>query len=482
MSARLSTLLAEIPYTSLTGDLDTVIEGVASDSRLVRPGYAYVAVTGLGTDGHSYIPSALKSGARVIVVERNEDYRDCGAIVVTVPDTAEAAGQLASAFHGHPGRDMTVVGVTGTNGKTTTATILHQSARALGVKAGLLSTIKNIIVDQVQTTNYTTPDSVTLHGVFAQMKEAGCTHVFMEVSSHAVHQRRIAGVEFDGGVFSNLTQDHLDYHKTMDEYFAQKRRFFEELPSTAFALANIDDEKGLPILQATSARRLSYSMRNQADFMIEVVGNTIDGLKFSVNGKTYDSRLVGRFNAYNLGVAVAVCEQLGFDLGDVDAAISGQPPVDGRFDVVRSEDGRIGVVDFAHTPDGLNNLVEAAREVFADRLLVLVLGCGGDRDNEKRREMGRIASSVDCSVFTTDNPRTEDPSRIVSDMLSGVPISRRDRIRVVLDRREAIHTAVRVAGSSGVVLVAGKGHEKTMEIGGKKVPFYDKDALAAALE
>ena len=481
MPFRLGTLLPDLPHSVVHGEPDVEIKGVASDSRRIQPGYAYVAVTGLGTDGHSYIPKALENGATVLVVERSDAYLESEATVVTVPNTAEAAGQIAAAFHGHPSRKMRIVGVTGTNGKTTTATVLHRTARALGVKAGLLSTIQNVIVDEVQDTDYTTPDSVTLHGVFAQMYDAGCTHVFMEVSSHAVHQRRIAGTEFDGGIFSNLSQDHLDYHETMEEYFAQKRRFFEDLPRSAFALANIDDDSGHSMLSATGARRFSYSMGGDSDYTIKILSNTIDGLTFSVNGRSYQSGLVGGFNAYNLGVAVAVCDQLGFDLDKVSAAIAELRPIEGRFDWVQSEDGRVGVVDFAHTPDGLKNLLDAAREVFDARPLTLVLGCGGDRDKGKRKEMGKIASSAEAAIFTADNPRSEDPAAIVGDMLEGVPEDRRDRVRVVLNRGDAIRNAVQVSGTNGVTLVAGKGHERGMEINGKKIPFYDKDVLAAAL-
>ena len=479
---RLTELLQGLVIREVCGASDPDITSVTHDSRAVARGSLYVAIRGITVDGHQYLLDVERKGASAAVVEQIPPAPSANVTYVVVPDSAEAAGQIASAFNGHPSKRMRIVGVTGTNGKTTTATLLHAIASAQGLKAGLLSTIKNLIVNEPIRATHTTPDSINLQTLLGRMVAKGCSAAFMEVSSHSVVQRRIAGISFAGGIFTNLTHDHLDYHGTMESYFQAKERFFRDLPREAFALANIDDPHGSRILAGTSAAPLTFGLNERADYSCEITSNDLDGLGLLINGMPIETQLVGRFNAYNIVAAFAASERLNFEATTTARALASMAPVDGRFDWVRGRQDRVGIVDFAHTPDGLSNLLHAARDVLPNRRVVLVIGCGGDRDSEKRPIMGSLAATADISIFTSDNPRSEDPLAIINAMKSGVPVERREFVEVEIDRAKAIARACEIAGAGGVVIVAGKGHERSQEIGHTRIPFYDKEKLISGLQ
>lgn len=483
--AILQDILKGVTPVSLKGKADVEVKGITIDSRKVGHGWLFVAIKGTQTDGHLYVAKAIEQGASAIVYEEGEIEGPANLALVKVADSAAAAGILAHNFYDRPSHKVILVGVTGTNGKTTIATILFKLFRKLGYSCGLLSTVQNQINDEVVPASHTTPDAINLNALLAQMADAGCTHVFMESSSHAIHQKRMEGLRFAGGIFSNITHDHLDYHKTFDEYIRVKKSFFDGLPASAFAISNLDDKRGAIMLQNTPAKRLFYSLHDLADFKGKVLENGFLGLVMDINGKEVHFRLIGAFNAYNLlavyGAAIALDE----DADTVLSALSGITGAEGRFDVVLSpRDKIVGIVDYAHTPDALLNVLSTIKQVKrGDELVITVVGCGGDRDKAKRPIMAEVACGYSQkAIFTSDNPRTEDPAAILDDMMAGMKSEYKRRSMVIPDRREAIKTAVGMAKPGDIVLIAGKGHEKYQEINGIKQHFDDKEELGRFFE
>ena len=465
---------------------------VVFDSRKARPGALFVAVRGTQTDGHRYVDAAVAQGATTVVYQDGgadagavEGWKSRGVTLVRVADSARALSLAADAFYGRPSADLTLVGVTGTNGKTTVTTLLHDLFSALGYKAGLLSTVEVRVGAERLTATHTTPDAVAINAHLAAMRDAGCTYAFMEVSSHAVDQRRTAGLTFAGGVFTNLSHDHLDYHETFAAYRDAKKGFFDQLPKTAFALVNADDKNGAFMLQNTAARPLRYSLRQLVDYRARVLSSSVQGLQLDLDGTEVFTRLIGRFNAYNLTAAYGVSRELGQDRDEVLIALSNLTAAAGRLDYVTDPAGRItAVVDYAHTPDALENVLTTLVDLRApDARLLCVVGAGGDRDRSKRPLMARLAARLaDQVILTSDNPRTEDPEAILDEMEAGLdrPELRARTLRIT-DRQSAIRTAVRLARAQDILLVAGKGHETYQEIGGERRPFDDKLELRNAL-
>ncbi len=480
----LGDVLNEIDPLEVKGRLDREIGSIAFDSRRVGPGDVFVALKGTLADGHMFIDKAVERGAVAIVAERLDAEPAPGSpTFVRVPDSAEALGWMASAFFGYPARELEVVGVTGTNGKTTTVTLLHDLFQGLGYKAGLLSTVENRIGEQVLAATHTTPDPMAIHGLLREMADSGCTCAFMEVSSHAAHQRRIAGLPFRGAVFTNLTRDHLDYHKTFKAYIAAKKLFFDHLPEEAFALVNADDKHGQVMVQNTKAKVYTYSLRRLADYRAKLVESSLFGLELELEGAPFFSRLIGAFNAYNLLAAYGVARLLGQDAQEVMTELSRLQPAEGRFSYVQDAEGRTGIVDYAHSPDALEKVMQTLSRIRDSQArLIIVVGCGGDRDKGKRPQMAKIACDYSQQVvFTSDNPRFEKPEAILDDMEAGIPAGARQRVLRITDRREAIRAAVALARPGDIVLVAGKGHEKYQEIEGVKYPFDDLKELKQLL-
>lgn len=477
-------LLQDILYTvrirSLTGRTDLHITDVQIDSRLVGQGSCFIAIKGVAQDGHAYIDTAIQKGAIAIVCETLPGNLHPGVNYVQTDDAAKAAGIMAHAFHGEPSRHLKLVGVTGTNGKTTVATLLYKLFMALDVNCGLISTVHNMIGETVSPSTHTTPDVISLNILLKHMVDDGCRYAFMEVSSHAVHQQRIAGLEFAGGIFTNITHDHLDYHKTFDEYIRVKKNFFDGLPSAAFAISNMDDRNGAIMLQNTQADKFYYSLRSVADFKGRIVDNSITGLQMLVNEQDVHFRLIGEFNAYNLLAVYAAAICLGEDRLDVLQTLSNLTGAEGRFDYTVSPKQRIiGIVDYAHTPDALLNVLATIKKFQkGGEQIITVVGCGGDRDRSKRKLMGAAAAEFSTrAIFTADNPRSEDPAAILKDMTEGMDALLHRKVLVIEDRKEAIRTAVMMAREDDIILVAGKGHEKYQEIMGQRFPFDDKEIL-----
>ncbi|MDR0395334.1 MAG: UDP-N-acetylmuramoyl-L-alanyl-D-glutamate--2,6-diaminopimelate ligase [Tannerella sp.] len=483
---KLSELLNIAKLGEIPGENDPEITGVYADSRQVMPGSLFVAVKGTLTDGHHYIGKAVERGAVAVVCEHVVDIAVDGAslagtppVFFTSPDSAEALGRIASAWYGEPSTRMTVVGVTGTNGKTTIATLLYNLFRKLGYKVGLLSTVCNCIDGKVIPTEHTTPDSLTINQLMSRMADAGCAYVFMEVSSHAIDQKRISGLNFDGGIFTNLTRDHLDYHKTVDNYLKTKKRFFDDLPASAFALTNADDKSGAVMLQNTAARKLTYSLRTMADFKGKIIESHFEGMEIDMNGYDVYTHFIGRFNASNLLAVYGAAVALGGEPEEILTALSTLHPVSGRFETIRSPEGFTAVVDYAHTPDALANVLNTIHEVLdGGGRVITVVGAGGNRDKGKRPLMAQEAvRQSDQLILTSDNPRFEEPDAIINDMAAGLSVSDKDRTLCITDRRQAIKTAVALARKGDVILIAGKGHEDYQEIKGVKHHFDDKEIV-----
>lgn len=484
MTVKLSKLLDEIRPIEVIGETDKNIIGVHSDSRKAEKDSLFVAVRGVTTDGHKYIPVVASTHVGAIVCEELPTTIEKGITYVKVADSAEALGLLASAWYGHPSSKLKLVGVTGTNGKTTTATLLYEMARLEGYKAGLLSTVCNYIQDRAIPTTHTTPDPLTLNELLSEMVEAGCDYAFMEVSSHAAQQRRIAGLKFTGAVFSNLTRDHLDYHGTVENYMNAKKMFFDMLPSDAFALVNADDKAGAYMVQNTKAHVYTYSLRSEADFRCRILETRLDGTLLQLNGRDIEVNFTGRFNAYNLTAVYGASILTGFPSDEVAVNMSRLVPVAGRFQTFRSADGVTAIVDYAHTPDALVNVLDTIREVVGNNgKITTVVGAGGDRDHGKRPIMAReSACRSDQLILTSDNPRTEDPESIIAAMREGLTEDELRRTLCITDRREAIKTAIRMAQPGTVVLVAGKGHEPYQEINGVRHHFDDREEVQRELE
>lgn len=463
-------------------DLSKIVS-VEFDSRKVQQGSLFVALRGTQADGHLFIDKAVEGGATCVVCEELPAYQALGVDYILTKDSHHVLAEIASEFYHNPSHNLKLVGVTGTNGKTTTATLLHDLFEKLGYKCGLLSTVVNKISQTELPSTHTTPDPVALNFLLSQMVEAGCDYCFMEVSSHALVQRRTAGLRFAGGIFTNLTHDHLDYHGTFAEYLRAKKSFFDALPLDAFALTNADDKNGAVMLQNCDARKLTYSLRSLADYKCRIVESHLDGSLLRINESEVWVNFLGRFNAYNLTAVYGAALELGAKSDEVLAAISTLHSVNGRFDTVRSADGRLAVVDYAHTPDALDNVLSTIAEIRGSGQIITVVGCGGDRDNTKRPVMARIAAErSDRVVLTSDNPRTEDPNEILRQMEAGLdPVLRRKTLTIE-NRAEAIRTAVALAAAGDVILVAGKGHETYQEVSGVRNHFDDKEQVRLAFE
>lgn len=478
------------PYTLHGASLENIaVSRLTDDSRLVEEGTLFFAICGVHTDGHQYLDKAISQGAKAVVVERLPEHLLDEVCYIVVDDSQEALGKISSAWHGHPSRDMKVVGVTGTNGKTTIATLLYNMYRSAGYMVGLLSTVCNYIDNKAIPSTHTTPGAIQLQALLAEMRDAGCSYVFMEVSSHSVAQRRIAGIDFDGGIFTNLTRDHLDYHGSVLEYLNAKKKFFDELPEKAFALTNADEKSGMVMLQNTSARKLTYALHSIADYKAQVLSQYPDSTDIEINGKPVTIQLVGDFNVYNLLAVYVAAVELGLEADDALRILSTLRSVSGRLETFRSEKrAYTAFVDYAHTPDALVNVLETIRTLRdgvgarSRAKIITVVGCGGDRDKGKRpimaAESARLSERV---ILTSDNPRSENPEDILADMKAGLDADALSRSLIIVDRAEAIRTACMLAGQGDYVLIAGKGHEDYQEINGVKYPFDDREVLRQVL-
>ncbi|MFZ5430053.1 MAG: UDP-N-acetylmuramoyl-L-alanyl-D-glutamate--2,6-diaminopimelate ligase [Bacteroidota bacterium] len=471
-------LIPETGMVETIGNPDIYIAGMAFDSRKVLRDFLFIAQRGTHSDGHDFIALAIEKGAVAVVCEEFPETIDPGILYVKVDNSGTALGQIASAWYGFPSRKLKVTGVTGTNGKTSIATLLYRLFTKLGYKAGLISTISTIVGDQEETATHTTPDALRIQALMAEMAEAGCDYCFMEVSSHAVVQKRISGIEFSGGIFTNLTHDHLDYHKTFAEYLKAKKGFFDILPASAFAIINTDDKNGKVMVQNCKARQVTFSTRSLADHHCKVLESHFDGMLLNIDGQEVWTHFVGRFNASNLLAVYAASLALGQKKEEVLPVISQLTPVAGRFETIRSSDGKMAIVDYAHTPDALKNVLSAIDGIRSgNEKVITVVGAGGDRDKTKRPEMAKEAlTGSDLVILTSDNPRTEDPEAIIRDMEAGVRNAGKKVISIT-NRREAIKTAIFMAMPGDIILIAGKGHENYQEIHGVKHHFDDKEVV-----
>lgn len=473
-------ILYNVNIVAVKGSTDTAVNALNIDSRAIRPGDAFIAIRGVHADGHLFIDKAVQQGAAVVICEELPAQPADNVVYVQVNSSATAAGVIAGNFYDNPSHKVQLVGVTGTNGKTTIATLLFKLFSALGYHCGMLSTVQNQIGDRIVPATHTTPDPIHLNALLADMVTDGCDYVFMEVSSHAIHQQRIAGLKFAGGIFSNITHDHLDYHKTFDEYIRVKKSWFDGLPATAFALTNLDDKRGNVMLQNTKAKKQTYSLRTVADFKGKILENNLTGLIMLINETEVHFRLIGEFNAYNLLAVYGAATLLGQDKARVLQALSDLSGAEGRFDYIVSPNQRIiGIVDYAHTPDALLNVLATIKNLRkGNEQVITVVGCGGDRDTAKRPVMAEVAvERSDRVILTSDNPRSEDPNEIIRQMEAGVPVHFKKKVLSITDRKEAIKTAISLANPEDIILIAGKGHEKYQEIQGVKHPFDDKQVL-----
>ena len=479
---RIEEILKGINVVSLTGESTSSVDGIEFDSRNVTAGSLFVAVKGNKTDGHDYIDAATSSGAVAVICETLPDKKDKKICWVKTSDSAKALGLAASNFFGNPSEALKLVGVTGTNGKTTIATLLYRMFRQSGYKCGLFSTVCNYINDRELPATHTTPDPVQLNRLLSEMVSEGCDYAFMEVSSHSADQQRIAGLNFSGGIFTNLTHDHLDYHLTFDNYLAAKKRFFDSLPVGAFALVNADDRNGRVMLQNCKAHPYTFSVRGMADYRCGIIEQGFEGMGLRIQGEEVWTRFIGDFNASNLLAVYAASELLGAAKKEILTILSDLHPVSGRLEVIKSPGGISGIVDYAHTPDALLNVIETLNKIREGGVqLITVVGAGGDRDRTKRPKMAAISAEGSSKIIlTSDNPRTEDPEKILDDMEAGItPDLKRKTLRIA-DRREAIKTAVMLANPGDVILIAGKGHETYQEVMGVKHHFDDREELKNA--
>lgn len=480
-------LLKDILYKAgieeVIGNTHLAVETICFDSRLAEKMSAFVAVRGTQTDGHLFIDKAIAQGSKIIVCEELPSNLVEGVTYVKVKNSAEALGVMASNYYDNPSEKLKLVGVTGTNGKTTVTTLLHRLYRAFGNKPGLISTVVNLIGTKEIPATHTTPDPVQLNRLLQQMVEEGCKYCFMEVSSHAIHQRRIAGLKFAGGIFTNITHDHLDYHKTFDNYIKAKKQFFDDMPADAFSLVNVDDVHGEIMVQNTKSKVYHFALRTDADFKAKILENHFQGLNLILDDREIWSKLIGKFNAYNLLATYAAAILLGEEKMEVLTMLSNLNPPSGRFQYIRSENGIIGIVDYAHTPDALKNVLSTIQEIRGgNEKVITVIGCGGDRDKTKRPEMAKIAADLsDRVMLTSDNPRSEEPEAIIKDMQAGLEITQQKKSLAITDRKEAIKAAASMAEPGDIILVAGKGHETYQEIKGERFDFDDMKILTEML-
>ncbi len=475
----LNDIIKNLKVTTVIGQADTNITGVDIDSRQVAPGHLFMAIAGTQTDGHQYIPKAIEKGAAAILCEQLPDVLADGVAYVQVPSTEAAAGPVATAYYGNPTQHLKLVGVTGTNGKTTIATLLFHLFRRLGHKCGLLSTVCNYIEDEPVPATHTTPDPVELNRLLARMAAAGCDYVFMECSSHAIAQQRIGGLRFAGGIFTNLTRDHLDYHKTVENYRNAKKMFFDMLPKGAFAITNADDKNGMFMVQNTKATVKTYSVRQMADFRARIVECHFEGMYLEIGGREVGVQFIGKFNVSNLLAVYGAAVMLGKQPDEVLLVMSTLKSVAGRLEPIRSPEGWTAIVDYAHTPDALDNVLRAIHEVLNGQgQVITVCGAGGNRDKGKRPLMAQEAvRQSDRVIITSDNPRFEEPQDIINDMLAGLDPKQMKTVVSIVDRREAIRAACMMAQKGDVVLIAGKGHEDYQEVKGVKHHFDDREEV-----
>lgn len=476
---KLQDLLRNVDVVEIKGEDNIDVTGIFTDSRKAIEGSAFIALKGVQVDGHQYINNALGLGAKIIIHEEDIDTSKTGITYIKVKDSADAAGKIATHWYGDPSSKLKLVGVTGTNGKTTTATLLYEMFRSLGYKTGLLSTVANYVDGKEYHATHTTPDPLSLNEMLAKMVDAGCDYAFMEVSSHAIHQKRISGLKFEGGIFTNITQDHLDYHKTMEEYLKAKKMFFDNLPETAFALTNLDDKNGMVMLQNTKAKKQTYSVRTLADFKAKILEKHFDGTAIEINGKELQVQFVGVFNVYNLLAVYGATILLGQDSDKAMLILSTLKSVSGRFETIRSPENYTAIVDYAHTPDALTNVLEAIHEVLDGKgRVITVVGCGGNRDKTKRPIMAREAVRLsDQVILTSDNPRFEEPQAIINDMADGLNSQQMKKTLLITEREQAIKTACTLAKEGDVILIAGKGHEDYQDVKGVKHHFDDREVV-----
>lgn len=481
---RLSQLIININHLDITGETNKDVKGVNIDSRKVGQDHLFIAVRGTQADGHNFIGKAIEAGASVIVCEELPADINPEVTYIKVENSESVVGHIATAFYGNPTLRMQLVGVTGTNGKTTIATVLYNMFRKMGYKAGLISTVVNYIDGEAVPTEHTTPDPITLNELLGRMADAGCEYAFMEVSSHSVVQNRIGGLKFAGGIFTNITRDHLDYHKTFENYLKAKKQFFDNLPEDAFAITNADDKNGMIMVQNTKARIKTYSVRSMADFRAKIIECHFEGMYLDIDGREVGVQFIGKFNVSNLLAVYGTACMLSKDPHEVLVAMSAMSPVSGRFEALRSPEGYTAIVDYAHTPDALENVLNAIHDVLDGKgEVITVCGAGGNRDKGKRPLMAQeAAKQSDKVIITSDNPRFEEPQDIINDMLAGLDAAQMKKVIAIADRREAIKTACMLAKKNDVILIAGKGHEDYQEIKGVKHHFDDKEEVQKAFE
>jgi UDP-N-acetylmuramoyl-L-alanyl-D-glutamate--2,6-diaminopimelate ligase len=476
----LANILSQVQTIAIHGNANIVINKLCIDSRECGTGDCFIAIAGTQVDGHQYIAAVEQKAVAAIVCEKLPEVLQSAICYIQVENSAIAAGKIADEFYNNPSSKIKLVGVTGTNGKTTVATCLYQLFTQLGFSCGLISTVQNKIGNEILPSTHTTPNAIALQELLARMVDAGCSYAFMEVSSHAVHQHRIAGVEFIGALFTNITHDHLDYHGTFDNYIAAKKKFFDDLPSSSFSITNLDDKRGAVMLQNTKAKKISYGIKNIANYKGKILENALTGLLLSINNTEVHCKMIGEFNAYNLLLVYATADQLGFTKEEILPALSMLIGAEGRFEAISSAKNKIlGIVDYAHTPDALLNVLATINKLRQGNEQVLTLvGCGGDRDAAKRPIMAQVACEHSNKVIlTSDNPRTEDPNSILQQMQAGVPPHQQKKVMTIADRREAIKVICQMAQPQDIILIAGKGHEKYQDIQGVKHPFDDKEIL-----
>ena len=472
-------ILDNVKILEIVGKLETEISEIIFDSRKVIENSLYIAIKGTLADGHQYISSAIEKGAKGIVCEVLPEQKEEGIIYIKVENSSKVLGLLASNFYGNPSEKLTLVGITGTNGKTSVSTLLFDIFKKMGYSSVLISTVEYRIGDEVFPSTHTTPDIITLNKILYKAVEQGCQYAFMEVSSHGIHQGRIDGLNFRIAGFTNITHDHLDYHKTFLEYLNTKKRFFDELPQTAVAITNIDDKNGLVMLQNTEAKKKTYALKTLADYQGKLLEADFNGMLLNFNGKEFWTILTGKFNVYNLLLVFAIARELGFEENEILTVISQLKRVNGRFETLKSEGGIVFVVDYAHTPDALENILDSINDIRTkNERLITVFGCGGDRDKEKRPEMGKVATRKSTlAIITSDNPRTEDLTQIIKEIETGIEVENFSKYTTIPDRKEAIKMAIKFAEPKDVILVAGKGHETYQEINGVRHHFDDKEVI-----
>ena len=479
---KLELLIKDIKPISILGDVTTEITGINIDSRQIEAGHLFIAVRGTQTDGHNYIGKAIEQGAKAVSCETIPEDKPDHTTFIQVANSEEVIGKVATTFYGNPTEKMELIGVTGTNGKTTIATLLYNMFRKMGYKCGLCSTVCNYIDDEAIPTEHTTPDPITLNRLLGRMADEGCKYAFMEVSSHAVAQKRIGGLRFAGGIFTNLTRDHLDYHKTFENYRDAKKAFFDLLPKEAFALTNRDDKNGLFMTQNTKAKVKTYSLQSMADFKAKVIEESFEGMLLEINGKEVSVPFIGRFNVSNLLAVYGAATMLGKTPEEILLVLSTLHPVNGRFETIRSQEGVTAIIDYAHTPDALKNVLSTINEILCGRgQAITVCGAGGNRDKGKRPLMAQEAvNQSDRVIITSDNPRFEDPQDIINDMLAGLDQEQMKKVIAITDRKEAIRTACMMARPGDVILIAGKGHENYQDVKGVKHHFDDHEIVKEA--